>query len=205
MRKGRVKNQSSASQTGLPAPIAVASNTDMNSDTRFGWQFDRSLETPGWSDWPRCPRCRAPRETACPTCDIPGADFPLAELNPAAELLPLLDTEAEDPDRRRGGGECCNGAGAGAGCPRGEEPVADDHDVPAADSPGVMLLCPTCDEAFVPSFYRWCENCGHDFGSGREGEPPEEAVANYRVVFAIFALIAGLVGLWVYLVWLFRK
>jgi hypothetical protein len=189
----------------------------MNSDTRFGGQFDGDPETKAWADWPRCPRCGAPRETACPTCDIPGADFPLAELNPAAELLPVLDAEAEDPDLQRRGGECCDGAGARAGCAKGEEPGADDHDAPeaglspraasaaSADGPGVMLLCPTCDEAFSPRFYRWCESCGHDFGSGREGGPPEETATNYRIVLALFALVAGLVGLWVYLVWLFQK
>ena len=68
-----------------------------------------------------------------------------------------------------------------------------------------MLLCPTCDEAFSPRFYRWCENCGHDFGSGREDEPPEESATNYRVVLAVAATIAVLVGLWIYLVWLFHS
>ena len=63
----------------------------MNDDARFGWQFDREPKTSAWADWPLCPRCRAPRQTACPTCRVPGTDFPLAELNPAAPLHPVLN------------------------------------------------------------------------------------------------------------------
>ncbi|MFO0817083.1 MAG: DUF2007 domain-containing protein [Pirellulales bacterium] len=35
----------------------------------------------------------------------------------------------------------------------------------------VLVVCPTCDEAFTPQFYRRCENCGHEFGGGID--PPE--------------------------------
>jgi hypothetical protein len=162
----------------------------MNDDARFGWQFERDAEPPPWTDWPRCPRCGAPRETACPTCNVPRADFPLAELNPAAEFLPVL------MDR---GALAADDDGQGA---------AEPPDAPSAatgDGPGVMLICPTCDEAFSPRFYRWCENCGHDFGSGREDEPPEESDTNYRVVAAIVVTIGVLAGLWIYLVWLFQS
>ena len=188
----------------------------MNDDARFGWQFEQDAEPP-WTDWPRCPRCGAPRETACPTCNVPRADFPLAELNPAAEFLPALDAADECPDRRhRSGGECCGGGGAlVCKSDRAEVTAADDAapdtvppDTPSAASgrgPAVMLLCPTCDEAFSPRFYRWCENCGYDFGNGREGEPPEEPATNYRVVLAVVALLALLAGLWAYLTWLFRS
>lgn len=189
----------------------------MNDDARFGWQFERDAEPP-WTDWPRCPRCGAPRETACPTCDVPRADFPLAELNPAAEFLPALDAAPERPDhQRRHGGGCCSGTGALTGCSMDRDALAADDDgqeaaeppdAPSAatdDGPGVMLICPTCDEAFSPRFYRWCENCGHDFGSGREDEPPEESDTNFRVVAAIVVTIGVLAGLWIYLVWLFRS
>lgn len=162
----------------------------MSDDTRFGWQFEREPEPPAWADWPLCPRCRTPRQTACPTCKVPGTDFPLAELNPAAEFLPvLMDRDATVADND------------------GQE-AAEPPDAPSAatdDGPGVMLICPTCDEAFSPRFYRWCENCGHDFGSGREDEPPEESDTNYRVVAAIVVTIGVLAGLWIYLVWLFQS
>lgn len=32
------------------------------------------------------------------------------------------------------------------------------------------VLCPVCSEAFVPTFLRRCEWCGHDFGDGEEDE-----------------------------------
>lgn len=205
----------------------------MNDDARFGWQFDREPKTSAWADWPLCPRCRAPRRTACPTCKVPGTDFALAELNPAAEFLPALDSTPHHPEhqRRHGGDGCggdgcggdgcggdgCGGAGALTVCARHDEAIgADDDDrgaelppddpsAVAGDGPEVMLLCPTCDEAFSPRFYRRCANCGYDFGSGREAGPVEEPVTNYRVVLAVVAVIAALAGLWMYLAWLFRE
>ena len=189
----------------------------MSDEPRFGWQFDRDPEPPVWADWPCCPRCRAPRETVCPTCNVPRADFPLADPVPAAEFLPALDAVDESPDRQRRGGECCGGGGALVCSSDRDEATPGDDDAaadalpPASSSPGsgegpaVLLVCPTCDEAFSPRFYRWCENCGYDFGYGREGGPPEEPAANYRVVLALVALVALLGGLWAYLIWLFRE
>ncbi len=31
-----------------------------------------------------------------------------------------------------------------------------------------MVLCPTCDEPFIPQYLRHCEWCDHDFGAGIE-------------------------------------
>lgn len=196
----------------------------MSDDTRFGWQFEREPEPPAWADWPLCPRCRSPRQTACPTCEVPGTDFPLAELNPAAEFLPVLDAVPQHPHHQRPpgghdgcGGESCGGGGALTVCARHEEETGAEDDGQGAESPPdspsavaedgseVMLLCPTCDEAFSPRFYRWCANCGYDFGSGREGGTAEESVTNDRVVLTVIAVIAALVGSWMYLAWLFRE
>jgi len=148
------------------------------------------------------------RETACPTCNVPRTDLPLAELNPAADLLPALDGAQGHAEHGQYGGECC-GAGAQPNCSTCEDSPADDKFQETGQPPGspaaVMLICPTCDEAFSPRFYRWCENCGHDFGSGREDEPPEESDTNYRVVWAAVATVAVLIGLWIYLAWVFRS
>ena len=45
--------------------------------------------------------------------------------------------------------------------------------------PPLALICPTCDEPFVPEFLRRCQWCGHDFGEGLETDVrPESALAN---------------------------
>lgn len=45
--------------------------------------------------------------------------------------------------------------------------VADGREDPADE---VLLVCPTCDEAFHPDFYRRCEECGHAFPRGIDPE-----------------------------------
>lgn len=52
-------------------------------------------------------------------------------------------------------------------------PAAADESPNEARQP--LLMCPTCDEAFTPRYYRRCELCGHQFGGGNEadGEPAE--------------------------------
>lgn len=62
----------------------------------------------------------------------------------------------------------------------------------AARDQTVMLVCPTCDEAFHPVFYRRCAWCGHDFGRGREDRLADsEAVELNPRVLLIIALLAG--------------
>ena len=79
-----------------------------------------------------------------------------------------------------------------------------DSSAVAIGAPVVMFVCPTCDEAFTPRFFRRCRQCGHDFGSGPDIEPADEPT-NYRVVFAMLAVIAAVAGIWIYLVLLFRQ
>lgn len=52
-----------------------------------------------------------------------------------------------------------------------------------------LLVCPTCDDVFVPQFYRDCPWCDYHFGSGLE---PRDLVAtiDYRLAFG--ATLAGL-------------
>lgn len=67
---------------------------------------------------------------------------------------------------------------------------------PAGDLPGPrtsdapeLVICQTCDEPFEPIYYRRCAWCGHDFGSGRETEPPESVeYLNDRVTVAAVSL-----------------
>lgn len=75
----------------------------------------------------------------------------------------------------------------------------DETDLEGTDDPGDPLgrrplLCPVCDEPFIPNYLRECEWCNFDFGYGLEKpEQFDESLepANWRVVL----LIAALVGL----------
>jgi Putative prokaryotic signal transducing protein len=65
-------------------------------------------------------------------------------------------------------------------------------DFPQADQPAVdgdgesLLICGTCDEPFVPQYYRRCEWCGHDFGSGIEIKSKDVSdYLNDRVIVAV--------------------
>jgi hypothetical protein len=66
-----------------------------------------------------------------------------------------------------------------------------------------MLMCPTCDEPFVPVYLRRCEWCGHEFPDGTE-IPLSAASAdpiNGRVVVVILALLllgAAMAGYFLY-------
>lgn len=60
-----------------------------------------------------------------------------------------------------------------------------------------LLVCPTCDDVFVPQFYRDCPWCGYHFGSGLAPQNLVEAV-NYRMVFGVaIAALAVLGYLWI--------
>ena len=72
------------------------------------------------------------------------------------------------------------------------------------DSPRLMLLCPTCDEPFVPEYPRRCEWCGHDFGDGYEVDPPRQLEQiNSRAIALILGLLLLFAGVVVYFMYLF--
>jgi hypothetical protein len=86
----------------------------------------------------------------------------------------------------------------------------DETDLEGTDDPGdplgrQPLLCPTCDEPFIPNYLRECEWCNFDFGHGVEKpfafhesfEP-----VNWRVwtLIGVLAAFAGLIILWMKLV-----
>jgi hypothetical protein len=144
-------------------------------------------------------------------------DFALAELDPAANL-PLPPDGLPDADScRRARTDCCGGQNR-AGCSAhgdesdNDEPLLADSASSAAPAdlslaaPAVMLVCPICDEAFPPKFFRRCRHCEHDFGSGLELDSGEEsAAASHRVVLTILAVLAAMAGIAVYLLFLFRE
>ena len=77
------------------------------------------------------------------------------------------------------------------------------------DEPGrqsVLLHCDTCDDHFRPKFFRVCQHCGHDFGSGIASQPvqqgiplPENTRRTWLVAGGLVAFSAAIVA---YLYWL---
>jgi hypothetical protein len=127
-------------------------------------------------DWPKCPECDAPRSTRCPICGTAGHEFPPAD----NDFLDLLGPGAA----AAAASSCSCGSG---GCGTHSLP-ADDA---AADPSRPMLVCPTCDEPFVPEYLRRCEWCGHEFPDGTEIPPPAAPSdpLNGRVIVVILALV----------------
>jgi len=85
----------------------------------------------------------------------------------------------------------------------GRETRSDGASTPPTESElEVLLMCPQCDEAFQPRFYRRCAECGFDFADGIEIVQRESAPLSPRVVWAIVGMVTLGVGLLVYFWWL---
>lgn len=126
-----------------------------------------------WEHWPACPSCNRRRQTACPVCGVAGDGFPLSEYLAPPE--PMRDSrQANAPSAR-----------------------------PQEDGLEVLLICPQCDEAFSPSFYRYCAECGHDYAEGLDVEKRDVEVLSERALWAIVALIAVGMALFTYFALLF--
>jgi hypothetical protein len=149
---------------------------------------------------------------------LAGDDFPLAEYIPAAE--PFRSSGGE-PSTDAGAvglpGSCC-GPGAGhAACSPPSDRQADESEASSesgsnepskageGDAAPVLLICPSCNEAFSPRFYRACAQCGHDFGEGVETESAEHQELNDRVLLALLAFGGLAIGLVIYFWFLFRS
>ena len=75
-----------------------------------------------------------------------------------------------------------------------------------ASDEGFMVVCSTCDEPFLPDFYRTCHRCQHDFGDGisppriearkTENEP-------LKVWLALAGVVAAMAAVLGYFAWLF--
>jgi len=197
------------------AARVVVADADAERAQPVAVRFDRKLaslastpaaapeaEPPGEvpQDWPRCPECDTPRATRCPVCHTAGTIF-----HPADEVpLDVLgaDAAAQAATSCSCGPEGCTPAGAAAE-PAEEQAAAADETGP---EPGRgMLLCPTCDEPFVPEYRRTCEACGHQFADGYEPDSAEEGdeKSSSRVLLAIVAILLLLIAIGVYLIFLF--
>ena len=144
-------------------------------------------------DWPRCPGCGEPRSTRCPVCGTAGSNFSPAEMG--FVWIP----DPEDTDYRPACGHCGPGGCTPAAGDAAAAPEADDDD--QAEQPAELLMCPTCDEPFVPEYPRVCEWCGHEFADGFEMELPGEPVEeiNSRVIAVIVGLLLFVAAMVAYL------
>jgi hypothetical protein len=61
-----------------------------------------------------------------------------------------------------------------------------------------MLMCPVCEEAFSPVFYRWCQQCGHDFGDGLLVQTPEPDELTDRALIVLAAMVGLFIALITY-------
>lgn len=149
-------------------------------------------------DWPRCPGCGERRSTGCKICHTSGTDFDLADMDFVGPPQP----REKSSDASTGSlavTSCGRGpTGCGGGQESCEDTAAPDPSGATAEStdqppprPEPMLMCPTCDEPFIPAFPRLCEWCGHQFHDGHEIEPdtppPIERISTRAVL-----VIAGL-------------
>lgn len=149
--------------------------------------------------WPRCPHCDAPRITRCPVCQTTGSDFPEADTEYVWGLG--LEEMAETDTA-----ECESGAcGAASSCarqgvPEGDASEFDEEDGGERSHP--VLMCPTCDEPFLPAYPRRCAWCGYDFQEGYEvdvvDQPPEQIGGRViLILLALAALLATVTGYFV--------
>ncbi len=140
---------------------------------------DPSIEPTATIDvWPRCPECDAMRITRCKICGTTGTDFQPVDMG--FDWIPGTDAMAKSS-------ACSCGP---EGCPSGKTPAEEPDPVMEDNAkPLSMLMCPTCDEPFVPEYPRVCEWCGHEFPDGFE---PELLVKPQRIGGRAILVMAGL-------------
>ena len=130
-------------------------------------------ESDEWADWPLCPKCQKRRQAVCDGCHFAADHFPLAEYLEAVEVSPIGKFDGKE--YREG--------------------------EPRESTFRVLLMCPQCEEAFRPKFYRTCHWCGHEFESGRQVDNPLAEQLTPRVMWTIFALaLLGLVSVAYFLI-----
>lgn len=197
----------------------VVAGGDAEAARRMALEFDRRIaaasrapddepadaETPPSlpEGWPSCPECGARRMTRCPVCGTAGTDFVQADPDFVGSLA--IDQDAQPLSCGCGSGGCSSGSSASdadqaAAC--APDAAALDPSQPEGDLP-LMLVCPTCDDPFVPEYARRCPSCGHEETDGYESEPQRREPISPRAIAAILALFALAVGFVVYFAMLF--
>ena len=68
----------------------------------------------------------------------------------------------------------------------------------------LTVICPVCDEPYIAQFYRHCEWCGHDSGTGMVVQETWATPLNPRERFVIGALIGTAIAMLAYFAWLYR-
>ncbi len=144
------------------------------------------------AEWPQCPQCHVSRSTRCPICQTAGTEFRPADSGFIG--LGELDEAARGPACSCGPDGCTPAEPAAAA-----EPAESAPDWSASEPDERMLVCPTCDEPFVPEYPRQCEWCGHEFEDGFDVSLPQDPAdevdsRTMLVVVALAALGAGLVA-----------
>ena len=81
---------------------------------------------------------------------------------------------------------------------------AEERPVPDGAGREVLLLCPQCDEAFAPRFYRWCPQCGQDAGTGIDTRVSgnDEPLSEHALLI-LGVLISLVTAIVLYFRWLF--
>lgn len=148
-----------------------------------------SQETSPPPAWPRCPDCGKPRTTRCPVCGTTGVDFAEAD----AEYIWGMGL-SEQPQGSCGcstQGSCDSAACDASGEATGGSPPNEGDDT-------LVLMCPTCDEPFVPTYPNRCVWCGHAFDDGYEvdvaEQPTEEAAGRVILLSVGLAVLLALVA-----------
>jgi hypothetical protein len=125
---------------------------------------------------------------------------------------PSLDEpEVETDDTNWADWPCCPTCGErrSARCPIcGESgsqfPLADIEE--SANGRRVFLLCSSCDDLFLPDWYRLCARCGHDYGDGFEvTKPVPQPSITAQTWLTLGVLLAGVAAFGAYFFWLFRR
>jgi len=137
--------------------------------------------------WPQCPQCGALRVTRCPACGTTGTHF--AQADPEFAGPVVVDQDARPIACSCQGGGCSPQSVSGA-----DEAGPGEVEPPARSEPApTMLVCPECDEPFLPKYARRCPSCDHRFLDGYDVE--SEHAARDRMGARTIAVILGLVGL----------
>jgi len=159
-----------------------------SSEAADGLERDDSIiEVP--APWPRCPQCDTRRTTRCPICPTSGTDF--EQVDP--EFVGSLGLPVDTSDTTGGCGSSCScGPEPQTDAPQSVEGKAAEPPGAETGPPSLALMCPTCDEPFVPEFPRRCEWCSHEFADGYR---VEDHVEREPIPLQAMIVILGLVTL----------